>query len=198
GQLLQEFQLLLTDLPAGGNELGQIPLALVQPLLGGLHLLAQLADLLPGAGLRLGQDLVPLGLCLVDDGVRHLLGGQQGGAHGVLGGTVVLHLFHQDLQLGLQRRVLLVERGVIIGELVQKLIDHGHVISAHHCLGKGVGGNFLWCQHSAMLPPRVRSEIEAVVLQLVDQIALDIHMIGRDDVCIGSHLLDLALAGIGH
>ena len=91
--------------------------------------------------LRLGHQLV-----------GHLLGGKQGLAHGLLGGAVLLHLVHQYLHLGLEGGVFLIERGVVRRQYVQKFIHHRHVIAAEGRLGKGVLGNFLWCQHN-VIPP---------------------------------------------
>ena len=124
---------------------------------GEAHLLA--ADVLlqlrnTGLGLRLRvlQQLGLLGLRLGHQLVGHLLGGKQGLAHGLLGGAVLLHLVHQYLHLGLEGGVFLIERGVVRRQYVQKFIHHRHVIAAEGRLGKGVLGNFLWCQHN-VIPP---------------------------------------------
>ena len=124
---------------------------------GEAHLLA--ADVLlqlrnTGLGLRLRvlQQLGLLGLRLGHQLVGHLLGGKQGPAHGLLGGAVLLHLVHQYLHLGLEGGVFLIERGVVRRQYVQKFIHHRHVIAAEGRLGKGVLGNFLWCQHN-VIPP---------------------------------------------
>ena len=69
-----------------------------------------------------------------------------------------------------------IEGGIVVRELIQELIDHRHVVPTHDRLGKGVGGNFLRCQHIPYSPPL---KIQPVVLQLVDQIAFDIHVVGR-------------------
>ena len=122
-----------------------------------LRLPAVAVQFLPGGGLRLLEDAVPLLLRLLDDGVRHPLGREQRGPHGVLRGPVLLHLFHQDLQLGLQRGILFIERRVVVGELVQKLVHHSHVVAAHHHLGEGAGGNLLRCQHSRKSSPARKS-----------------------------------------
>ena len=76
-----------------------------------------------------------------------LLGGQKGGPHGVLRSPVVLHLLHQDLHLGLQGGVFLVEGRIVVRDLIQKLIHHGHIVAAHAGLGKYMGRNFLGSQH---------------------------------------------------
>ena len=41
-------------------------------------------------------------------------------------------------------------------------------------------------------------EIQAVILQLVDEIAQDVHVVGGDNVSGDGDLLDLALVGVGH
>ena len=59
-----------------------------------------------------------------------------------------------------------------------------------------MGGNFLRCQHMYFV--RLSLEIKPVVFQFIDQIALDIHMVGGDDIGAVGHALDLAFSGIGH
>ncbi len=89
-----------------------------------------------------------------------------------------------------------VKRGVVLGQGVQELVHHGHIIAAHACFGEYMGGNFLRCQHMYFV--RLSLEIKPVVFQFIDQIALDIHMVGGDDIGAVGHALDLAFSGIGH
>ena len=198
---------------SGGGELGQtaqvLHLVLVERLqlahiggggaLGGgqaelfaLHLLPQGLYLLPGLGLRLGQQLGLLALRVLNHLVGHPLGGEQSLTHGVLGGAVFLHLFHQHLHLALQDRVFLVKGGVVLGEHIQELIHHRHVVAPEGRLGKGVLGDLLRSHHTpfprfsaqeggavsarGILSVRTGSvrpalEVQPVVFQLVDQIS---------------------------
>ena len=82
-----------------------------------------------GLHLRVGQDLLLLGLGLLHQLGGHLLGRQQRLAHGLLGGTVLLYLLGQHLQLGLQRDILLEQGGVVLRQRVQKLIHRRHIVS---------------------------------------------------------------------
>ena len=117
------------------------------------HLLLQLGHLPVGLLLGVREHLVPLGLCVGDHLGCHPLGRQQGGAHGVLGGPILLHLLRQHLQLGLQGGVVLIQGGIILRQRIQKLVHGGHAVAVVEagCLGERLFGNFLRCKHDLSL-----------------------------------------------
>ena len=79
---------------------------------------------------RLFEKVLLLGLGLLHQLGGHLLGRQQRGTHGVLGGAILLHLLRQDLQLGLQRHILFIQRRIILGQRVEKLVHSAHGVTA--------------------------------------------------------------------
>ncbi|MPN50700.1 hypothetical protein SDC9_198332 [bioreactor metagenome] len=142
--------------------------------------------------LGIGDELLFFLLRFFYHGVCHFLSGEQSGAHSVLGGAVLLDLVDEHLHLGLERGVFFEKSGIVLGQLVEKFVDHGHVIAAHDGFLKYVGGNFLRCKHRSLL----RSEIQAVIFKLVDEVALYIDVIGRDNIGAVGDLLYFALAGV--
>ena len=130
---------------AAAQEIGQAGLGHGQLVLGLRHLLLQLGHLPVGLLPGVREHLVPLGLCVGDHLGCHPLGRQQGGAHGVLGGPILLHLLRQHLQLGLQGGVVLIQGGIILRQRIQKLVHGGHAVAIVEagCLGERLFGNFL-------------------------------------------------------
>ena len=123
-----------------------------QPTLLRLHLTAQLLGLVGQLILCLADDGRLLLLGLLDQIVRHALGGHEGLSHGLLGGFILLHLVHQHLHLALEHGVFVVKGTVIGGEHIQKLIHHRHVVAAEGGLCKYAFGNFLRGEHIPYLP----------------------------------------------
>ena len=117
-QLIQKLDLLIAHSPDGSRELLQLLLAFPQTFLRGGSLVFQAVDPQLGVDLRLRHHLIPLLFGFLHNGIRHPLSGEQGGPHGILGGAVFLHLLHQNLQLGLQSRVLFIKGGIIVRQLV--------------------------------------------------------------------------------
>ena len=179
-ELVQDLKLLLTAAPGQVHKLPyrhpgplqavllagdggvHLLLFLQKTLLLGLHQLIQLGDAGLGVLLRVAHHGGALGLGLLHNGVPlalgggddlrgHLLGGEEQGAEGLLRLPGLVHLLRQQLDLGLQRHVFLVEAGVVLGQLVQKFIHRYHVVPAHDRLGKGLAAHFLRCQHLSVL-----------------------------------------------
>ena len=150
-KLLEELHFTLVKLAHAGEEVRGLGLGGGQAALLLRDLVAQRADLAVGLAFGVFEQGLFLLLRLGDHAVCHLLRGQQRGAHGVLGRAVFLDLVHEHLHLRLERGVFLVKRGIVVGQLVKELIDHGHVVAAHDGLGECVVGNLLRCQHRAAL-----------------------------------------------
>ena len=124
------------------------PLGLLKAVLLGLGLPLQLLLAALGLPLHVLEDFGLLLLGLLHQILGHPLGGHQGLAHGLLGGAILLHLVHQHLHLAFQHRVFTVQRGVVRGQNVQKLVHLGHVIPPERRLLKGALGYLLRRKHS--------------------------------------------------
>ena len=152
-QLLQKCQLLFTKLTANGDKPCQLFPSLRQAHFRFRQFPAILVNLLLRSVLRFFQNLIPSGFRIPNDAVCHLLGGQKRRTHGIFRRTVFLHLFHQYLEFGFQSGVFLIKCGIVLGQLIQKSVNHTHIVTAHHRSCERMGGNFLWCQHIACVPP---------------------------------------------
>ena len=124
------------------GSLGRVQLALLQ-----FDLSLQRADLGAGLVLGAGKHGFLFLFRLFDHGVRHALGGQESGAHGILRRAVFLHLVDQHLELGLQGGVFFIKRGIVVGHFIEELVDHRHIVATECRLAECAAGNLLRCQH---------------------------------------------------
>ena len=162
---LKQAQMTLHVALDDGDEAESGLLRVVQTLLLGVDLLVELRQLdVRGVDLRIG---LRVHLCVLQHGgalglrfLNHLRAlrlcvGHGGGLLRLLR-AVFLQLFDQDLHLGLEHGVFLVERNIVFRQRFEKIIDLLHIIAAEDGLRKGLLLNFLRCKHGSDLP--VQSE----------------------------------------
>ena len=158
---LKQAQMALNIALDHRDEIQRGLLGVIEPLLLGVDLLVQLRKLhVCGVDLRVGLCIY---LCVLQHrGAARLRFLEHLCASGLrvscgcrllrLLRAVFLQLFNQNLHLGLEHGIFLVERNIIFRQRLEKIIDLLHIIAAEDGLGEGLLLNFLRCEHGSCLP----------------------------------------------